>query len=175
MLRPLGNYAFGLCTANGEIHPSFMLMCQVVTGYGTGVKDAPFLLDGARVGIQQCPGSLPPIRNDYGTPRRPDSSGTGPSHWPSSPAADNPGTPHLVPICFVYDGHAIYSAIDHKPKRRAGYSMKRIHNILENPQVASWCITMRKTGSNSITFLSVAPRASWKAAQNISVPCGYRG
>jgi PPOX class probable F420-dependent enzyme len=44
--------------------------------------------------------------------------------------------PHLVPICFVYDGHAIYSAIDHKPKRRTGYGMKRIRNILENPRVA---------------------------------------
>ena len=50
--------------------------------------------------------------------------------------ADHPGTPHLVPICFVYDGHAIYSAIDHKPKRRTGYGMKRIRNILENPRVA---------------------------------------
>src|SRR5262247_430138 len=50
--------------------------------------------------------------------------------------ADSPGTPHLVPICFVYDGHAIYSAIDHKPKRRTGYGMKRIRNILENPRVA---------------------------------------
>ena len=50
--------------------------------------------------------------------------------------ADSPGAPHLVPICFVYDGHAIYSAIDHKPKRRTGYGMKRIRNIVENPRVA---------------------------------------
>ena len=50
--------------------------------------------------------------------------------------ADSPGMPHLVPICFVYDGQAIYSAIDHKPKRRTGYGLKRIRNILENPRVA---------------------------------------
>lgn len=50
--------------------------------------------------------------------------------------ADGAGAPHLVPICFVYDGQAIYSAIDHKPKRRTGYGMKRIRNIVENPQVA---------------------------------------
>ena len=50
--------------------------------------------------------------------------------------ADKLGAPHMVPICFAYDGHAIYSAIDHKPKRRAGYGMKRIRNILENPSVA---------------------------------------
>ena len=50
--------------------------------------------------------------------------------------ADKLGTPHMVPICFAYDGRAVYSAIDHKPKRRAGYGMKRIRNIIENPRVA---------------------------------------
>ena len=50
--------------------------------------------------------------------------------------ADKLGAPHVVPICFAYDGHAVYSAIDHKPKRRAGYGMKRIRNIIENPRVA---------------------------------------
>jgi PPOX class probable F420-dependent enzyme len=49
---------------------------------------------------------------------------------------DSQGTPHLVPVCFVYDGTAIYSAIDHKPKRTTGYGMKRIQNILQQPQVA---------------------------------------
>jgi PPOX class probable F420-dependent enzyme len=44
--------------------------------------------------------------------------------------------PHIVPVCFVYDGVAIYSAIDHKPKRTSGYGMKRIQNIVQNPQVA---------------------------------------
>ena len=50
--------------------------------------------------------------------------------------ADKLGAPHMVPICFAFDGRAIYSAIDHKPKRRAGYGMKRIRNIVENPSVA---------------------------------------
>ena len=50
--------------------------------------------------------------------------------------ADRLGAPHMVPICFAYDGHAVYSAIDHKPKRSAGYGMKRIRNIVENPSVA---------------------------------------
>jgi len=49
--------------------------------------------------------------------------------------ADAKGVPHLVPICFVYDGQAVYTAIDHKPKRATGYRMKRIRNMLENPQV----------------------------------------
>ena len=50
--------------------------------------------------------------------------------------ADRLGAPHMVPICFAYDGHAVYSATDHKPKRRAGYGMKRIRNIVENRNVA---------------------------------------
>lgn len=50
--------------------------------------------------------------------------------------ADRFGAPHMVPVCFAYDGRAVYSAIDHKPKRRAGYGMKRIRNIVENPRVA---------------------------------------
>lgn len=49
---------------------------------------------------------------------------------------DKLGAPHLVPVCFAYDGRAVYSAIDHKPKRRAGYGMKRVRNIVENPRVA---------------------------------------
>ena len=50
--------------------------------------------------------------------------------------ADKLGAPHMVPICFAYDGNAVYSAIDHKPKRRSGYGMKRIRNIVENRSVA---------------------------------------
>ena len=50
--------------------------------------------------------------------------------------ADAKAMPHLVPVCFVYDGQAVYTAIDHKPKRASGYRMKRIRNMLANPQVA---------------------------------------
>lgn len=50
--------------------------------------------------------------------------------------ADLHGAPHLVPICFAYNGQAIYSAVDHKPKRQTGYRMKRMRNIVDNPQVA---------------------------------------
>jgi PPOX class probable F420-dependent enzyme len=45
-------------------------------------------------------------------------------------------TPHAVPICFVYDGSAFYSAIDRKPKRAAPSRLARLKNIEETPQVA---------------------------------------
>jgi PPOX class probable F420-dependent enzyme len=50
--------------------------------------------------------------------------------------ADKNGRPHVIPICFVFDGNYFYSPIDEKPKRTAPEKLKRIRNILENPQVS---------------------------------------
>lgn len=48
--------------------------------------------------------------------------------------ADKSGSPHVMPICFVYDGKYFYSPIDEKPKRTI--KLKRLRNIGENPEVA---------------------------------------
>lgn len=50
--------------------------------------------------------------------------------------ADREGAPHVVPICFAFDGRAFYSVIDAKPKRVAGGALRRIRNLRENPRVA---------------------------------------
>jgi coenzyme F420-0:L-glutamate ligase / coenzyme F420-1:gamma-L-glutamate ligase len=50
--------------------------------------------------------------------------------------ADAEGRPHVVPVCFVFDGRAIYIAIDQKPKRVSPRSLRRVRNVLENPHVA---------------------------------------
>jgi PPOX class probable F420-dependent enzyme len=50
--------------------------------------------------------------------------------------ADARGQPHVIPICFVYDGKSFYSPIDEKPKRAAPQRLKRLRNIKTNPQVA---------------------------------------
>ena len=48
--------------------------------------------------------------------------------------------PHVIPVCFALasleDGAAIYIALDGKPKRAALTRLRRVRNILENPQVA---------------------------------------
>lgn len=44
--------------------------------------------------------------------------------------------PHLVPVCFVYDGNMFYTAIDRKPKRVAPERLARLRNIASAPQVA---------------------------------------
>ena len=50
--------------------------------------------------------------------------------------SDKSGQPHVIPICFVFDGNYFYSPIDEKPKRLAPQRLKRLKNIRENPQVS---------------------------------------
>ena len=44
--------------------------------------------------------------------------------------------PVVVPICYVFDGDNIYSALDEKPKSEDVRSLKRVRNIEANPQVS---------------------------------------
>ena len=44
--------------------------------------------------------------------------------------------PHVVPVCFAYDGEVFYTAIDQKPKRVTPDRLTRLRNILATPQVA---------------------------------------
>jgi PPOX class probable F420-dependent enzyme len=44
--------------------------------------------------------------------------------------------PHIVPVCFAYDGNIFYTAIDRKPKRVAPERLARLQNIRTAPQVA---------------------------------------
>ena len=44
--------------------------------------------------------------------------------------------PHVVPICYVYDGRSFFTALDRKPKKVPGHKLKRVRNILENQNVS---------------------------------------
>jgi PPOX class probable F420-dependent enzyme len=44
--------------------------------------------------------------------------------------------PHVIPICFVFDGKYFYSPIDEKPKRTNPAKLKRVRNLRENAQSA---------------------------------------
>ena len=46
------------------------------------------------------------------------------------------GVPHVVPVCFVFDGTCFYSAIDAKPKRVPGSKLRRLQNIQANPRAS---------------------------------------
>ena len=50
--------------------------------------------------------------------------------------ADASGSPHAVPVCFAFSGTSLYIALDEKPKNVPVTDLKRVRNILENPEVA---------------------------------------
>jgi PPOX class probable F420-dependent enzyme len=41
------------------------------------------------------------------------------------------GAPHLVPVCFVFDGRDLWTPIDDKPKTTR--VLRRVRNLAENP------------------------------------------
>ncbi|MBV9453413.1 MAG: TIGR03668 family PPOX class F420-dependent oxidoreductase [Rubrobacter sp.] len=45
------------------------------------------------------------------------------------------GEPHAIPVCFAFDGHLIHIALDEKPKNVSPTRLKRVRNILANPNV----------------------------------------
>lgn len=49
---------------------------------------------------------------------------------------DAKGKPHIVPVCFAYDGKVFYTAIDLKPKRVAPERLVRLQNIRAVSRVA---------------------------------------
>ena len=50
--------------------------------------------------------------------------------------ADAAGRPHVIPFCFACDGERIYTPLDAKPKSGNLRSLRRVRNILANPQVS---------------------------------------
>lgn len=49
--------------------------------------------------------------------------------------ADSSGKPHAVPVCFAVAPPSIYIALDEKPKDVPAIRLKRVRNIIENPDV----------------------------------------
>ena len=52
--------------------------------------------------------------------------------------ADKGGAPHVVPVCYAVEEATLYITVDEKPKR-ADRPLKRLRNIVENPQAAFVC------------------------------------
>jgi coenzyme F420-0:L-glutamate ligase/coenzyme F420-1:gamma-L-glutamate ligase len=72
--------------------------------------------------------------------------------------ADRAGRPHAVPVCFALARTSIYIALDEKPKDVPATRLKRVRNILENPDVA--LIADRYTEDwNLLAFVMVRGRA----------------
>ena len=50
--------------------------------------------------------------------------------------ADAEGHPHVVPVCYAFDGARFYIPLDEKPKRVAAIQLKRVRNIEARPEVS---------------------------------------
>jgi len=50
--------------------------------------------------------------------------------------ADEDGQPHVIPICFAFDGRSIYSVLDRKPKSIPVARLRRVLNISANPKIS---------------------------------------
>jgi coenzyme F420-0:L-glutamate ligase/coenzyme F420-1:gamma-L-glutamate ligase len=50
--------------------------------------------------------------------------------------ADERGRPHVVPVCFVVAGDQIFIPLDEKPKSVAPGALRRVRNLLAQPEVA---------------------------------------
>ena len=72
--------------------------------------------------------------------------------------SDGTGRPHAVPVCYACARASVYIALDEKPKDVPVTRLKRVRNILENPDVA--LIADRYTEEwNLLAFVMVHGRA----------------
>ena len=39
------------------------------------------------------------------------------------------GSPHVIPVCYAFDGQRFYTPLDEKPKRVTGSQLRRVRNI----------------------------------------------
>src|SRR5712691_2031150 len=50
--------------------------------------------------------------------------------------ADAAGNPHVIPVCYAFDGIRFYTPLDEKPKRVDGSKLRRVRNIEARSEVA---------------------------------------
>ena len=66
--------------------------------------------------------------------------------------------PHVIPVCFTTDGRSIYSVLDQKPKRTGLTRLRRVKNILANPQ-ATLLVDHYEEDWGNLWYLMVSGRA----------------
>jgi PPOX class probable F420-dependent enzyme len=72
--------------------------------------------------------------------------------------ADADGHPHVVPVCYAFDGVRFYTPLDEKPKRVAGKELRRVRNI-EARHEASLLIDQYNDDWSKLGYVLVHGRA----------------
>jgi PPOX class probable F420-dependent enzyme len=73
--------------------------------------------------------------------------------------ADATGRPHVVPVCYAYDGTRLYIVLDEKPKRVADRRLRRVRNLLERPE-ASLVVDRYDEDWSRLGFVLIHARAA---------------
>ncbi len=73
--------------------------------------------------------------------------------------ANQAGEPHVVPICYAFDGECFFSPIDEKPKRLDPSRLRRVRNVKSNPRV-SFVIDHYSDDWSELRFLIVEGTAT---------------
>ena len=68
------------------------------------------------------------------------------------------GAPHVIPVCYAFDGQVIYSVLDQKPKSAPLTRLRRVRNIQANSQV-SLVVDHYEDDWNRLAYLLVIGRA----------------
>jgi PPOX class probable F420-dependent enzyme len=79
--------------------------------------------------------------------------------------ADADGHPHVVPVCYAFDGVQFYMPLDEKPKRVAGKELRRVRNI-EARHEASLLIDQYDDDWSKLGYVLVHGRADLLAPGN---------
>ncbi len=66
--------------------------------------------------------------------------------------------PHVIPVCFTTDGRCTYTVLDQKPKRSGLTRLRRVKNILANPQ-ATLLVDHYEEDWGNLWYLMVSGRA----------------
>ena len=72
--------------------------------------------------------------------------------------SDENGSPHLVPVCYAFDGTRFYTPLDEKPKRVAGTQLRRVRNI-ESRHEASLLIDQYDDDWSHLGYVLIHGRA----------------
>jgi PPOX class probable F420-dependent enzyme len=72
--------------------------------------------------------------------------------------ADAGGRPHVVPVCYAFDGALFYTPLDEKPKRVSATQLKRVRNIRARPD-ASLVIDRYDDDWSALAYVQFAGQA----------------
>src|SRR6476620_4895739 len=72
--------------------------------------------------------------------------------------ADREGRPHVIPVCYAFDGARCYISLDEKPKRIAPTQLKRVRNITARPEV-SLVVDRYEDDWSLLGYVQIAARA----------------